>query len=164
MRLRRIISGGQTGADQGGWLAAVDAGLATGGWMPLGYLTEAGPRPDFAALYAAREHASDKYPPRTYANAREADATVWFGRGDSRGFACTEKAALSAGKPLWAIQFGGIELPPEAFADLIGRRGVEVLNVAGNRESLAPGIRDRVRAYLGEVIAELRARTAAATD
>ena len=41
-----IVSGGQTGADQAAWRAARTAGIATAGFMPLGYLTEDGPRPD----------------------------------------------------------------------------------------------------------------------
>jgi hypothetical protein len=48
--LDRIISGGQTGADQAGWRAARACGVPTGGFMPLGFLTEGGPRPEFAAL------------------------------------------------------------------------------------------------------------------
>jgi Circularly permutated YpsA SLOG family len=39
--LDRVVSGGQTGADQAGWRAARAVGLATGGWMPYGFLTEA---------------------------------------------------------------------------------------------------------------------------
>jgi hypothetical protein len=34
--LTRLISGGQTGADQGGLRAARAAGIETGGWAPLG--------------------------------------------------------------------------------------------------------------------------------
>lgn len=153
-KLIRIVSGGQTGADQGGWLAAVDAGLQIGGWMPRGFLTEDGPRPEFATLYGAREHPSEKYPPRTFANAREADATAWFGRGDSRWFACTERAA--EGKPFFVVATRSVR--PAEMADFLEGHGVEVLNVAGNRESISPGICERVRAFLGEVIAELRAR------
>ena len=39
-RPSKIISGGQTGADMGGLLAAKDLGIRTGGWMPKGWLTE----------------------------------------------------------------------------------------------------------------------------
>ena len=46
----RVISGGQTGADQAGWRAAKASGIPTGGWMPKGFLTEDGPRPEFAGL------------------------------------------------------------------------------------------------------------------
>ena len=41
--LERIITGGQTGADQAALRAACAAGLATGGWAPAGWATEEGP-------------------------------------------------------------------------------------------------------------------------
>ena len=46
--IERVISGGQTGADQAGLAVAKRLGIPTGGCMPKGWLTEAGPRPDFA--------------------------------------------------------------------------------------------------------------------
>jgi hypothetical protein len=45
--------------------------------MPLGFLTEAGPRPDFAGLYGATELAGG-YPDRTRANARDSDVADWI--------------------------------------------------------------------------------------
>jgi hypothetical protein len=51
--LDKTISGGQTGADQAAWRAAKAHAIATGGWMPKGFLTEDGPRPEFAELYGA---------------------------------------------------------------------------------------------------------------
>ena len=48
--LECIISGGQTGADQGGLLAARKSGIQTGGWCPLGWRTELGPAPWLAVL------------------------------------------------------------------------------------------------------------------
>ena len=74
----RIISGGQMGADQAGWRAARRAGLPTSGWMPRGFETEDGPRPEFAGEFGAVEVAGG-YKVRTRANARDSDATVWFG-------------------------------------------------------------------------------------
>jgi Circularly permutated YpsA SLOG family len=83
--LTKVISGGQTGADQAGWRAAKAAGLETGGWMPLGFLTEEGPRPEFAELYGARETRTDHYPVRTEANAMESDRRLWFGLTNTLG-------------------------------------------------------------------------------
>jgi RNA polymerase sigma factor (sigma-70 family) len=40
--VRKVISGGQTGADQAGLFAAEAFGIETGGWMPKGFLTLAG--------------------------------------------------------------------------------------------------------------------------
>lgn len=38
--LDRVVSGGQTGADQGGLRAARVDGIPNGGWAPLGLLVE----------------------------------------------------------------------------------------------------------------------------
>ena len=51
----KIISGGQTGADQAGLAAAKRLGIPTGGFFSKGFLTEAGPRPDLAAEYRLEE-------------------------------------------------------------------------------------------------------------
>lgn len=50
-RPHQLISGGQTGADQGALSAAFGLGIPVGGWMPLGYQTELGPQPNIAELY-----------------------------------------------------------------------------------------------------------------
>ena len=34
LELERVITGGQTGADQAGWRSAQAVGITTGGWMP----------------------------------------------------------------------------------------------------------------------------------
>jgi hypothetical protein len=62
--LEKIISGGQSGADQAGWRAAQMCGIVTGGWMPKDFLTEDGPCPEFAELFAARAMPTSAYPPR----------------------------------------------------------------------------------------------------
>src|SRR3954467_11618801 len=84
LMLELVTTGGQTGADQAGWRAAKLLGLATGGWMPMGFRTEGrlddegmpGPdesHPEFAELYGARAHESLEYRVRTRANVGEAD-------------------------------------------------------------------------------------------
>ncbi|MFZ8324119.1 YpsA SLOG family protein, partial [Staphylococcus aureus] len=42
MKLKKVISGGQTGADQAGLRAGKAAGLETGGMVPKGCLTDDG--------------------------------------------------------------------------------------------------------------------------
>ena len=44
--IRKIISGGQTGADQAALDAAIKLGIAHGGWIPKGRLTEKGTLPN----------------------------------------------------------------------------------------------------------------------
>jgi hypothetical protein len=79
--LERVISGGQTGADQAAWPAAKAAGIPTGGAMPKGFLTEDGPRPELAELYGAHELEAPDYPARTVANVEGATGAIQT-RGD----------------------------------------------------------------------------------
>lgn len=145
--LTRIISGGQTGADQGGLMAGNALGLGTGGFAPRGYITEAGPAPDLlGGLYALTEMPTDSYPDRTRANVLAADGTVVFAPGNgvaSPGTRLTLRVCRETGKPYL--------LNPESPAVLrawADAHGVRVLNVAGNRESRAPGLQDRVAVFV----------------
>ena len=138
----KIISGGQTGADQGGLQAAIDLGIETGGTAPKGYRTEVGPNLLLRDLYHLVESPYSAYPPRTKANADEADGTVWSGSIGSPGYWCTKKAAIN--KP-W------IENPsPEVLRDWVTGNKILVLNVAGNRESTNPGIFAKTRKLIVE--------------
>ena len=82
--VERVISGGQTGADQAGLAAAKKLGISTGGYMPKGWRTERGPRPDFAAEYGLQEAATAAYPDRTEQNVIFSDGTVVFGNASRR--------------------------------------------------------------------------------
>jgi Circularly permutated YpsA SLOG family len=144
--LDRVVSGGQTGADQAGWRAARASGIATGGWMPADFLTEAGPRPEFAEMFGAVEMPGDGYPERTRANVRDSDATIWFGNPDSPGGRTTLRACTGFGKPVYLV-IEGLTQPADVVA-WVEAEEVRVLNVAGNRESTEPDIGDRVERFL----------------
>ncbi|HEY1190610.1 MAG TPA: putative molybdenum carrier protein [Gemmata sp.] len=155
MNLKRVISGGQTGADRAALIAAKAAGLETGGWMPRGFRAQDGNRPEFAERYGIREHESDRYPPRTALNVKEADATVRFATDwESPGEVLTLKLIKRYGRPHLDVTPGGPAAPADVAAWLV-RHDVRVLNVAGNSERTAPGIEARVTAFLGEVFAAL---------
>jgi hypothetical protein len=83
--LVKVVSGGPTGADQGALRAARAAGVPTGGWMPLEFLTEDGPRREFAGLYGVREMPTPDYWARTEQNVRDSEGTLWFGTSDTPG-------------------------------------------------------------------------------
>ena len=136
--LLKIVSGGQTGADQGGLEAGKYLGLETGGWMPKNFMTEDGPRPDFVARYGVREHSSPRYPPRTTANVRDAQATVWFGKTGSAGYRCASAACNKYERRLLVV------CSPKDLRDFIEAHRIRILNVAGNRESKNPGLRELV--------------------
>lgn len=131
MRPMKIISGGQTGADQGALVAAKQLGIPTGGYMPEGFLTEAGPMPELAELYGMRQSKWPSYPARTKQNARESDGTVWIGgmSGDGPGRQATRKACDANEKPY-------IENPTaEELRTFVATWNIKVLNVAGPRGS-----------------------------
>ena len=138
MRPKMIISGGQTGADQGGLLGAKRCGIKTGGMAPKGYRTESGKNPTLLRdHYGLSESPYWQYPPRTRDNARASGGTVWFGNTGSPGYRCTYNA-VKATRRLW------LENPtPDVLAKWVGDNGIEILNVAGNRESTNPGICQR---------------------
>lgn len=143
LSVTHIISGGQTGADQGGLAAGVTLGLSTGGWAPAGWRTEAGPAPGLARL-GLREHNSDGYSGRTAANIRDSDGTLIVAAKSSSGSRLTARLAQQARKPcLWLsvaeIQEDAVEAR-ETLRDWLAKNRIRVLNVAGNRESVAPGI------------------------
>lgn len=153
MPIIKVISGGQTGVDQAAWRAAKACGIETGGWMPKGFLTEDGPRPEFKKLYGAEEWINDSYPERTRLNVNLADVTLWVGRSWSPGCVCTKKAAKFFRKPFIAAPvdeiFGAKNLEFLAEFERL------TLNVAGHRESRHPGIGGRTEGYLKFIIEEL---------
>ena len=132
--LEKIISGGQTGADQGGLEAARTVRIETGGTAPKDYMTEDGPDPSLRDRYGLREHSSGDYRARTEANVLDADGTVLFGNVFSAGSLLTRSLCRKHRKPI-------LENPtPEELRRWIEKNNIQVLNVAGNRESKNPGI------------------------
>ena len=150
--IKKIISGGQTGADQGGLIAAKRCGIQTGGWIPKGFLTRTGPNPKLGEEYGLQEHSSDKYPPRTFTNARDSDATIRLAINfNSSGELCTLKAINQYKKPYIDVDINN-PIAVEEVVDWIQRNHIETLNVAGNCESRQSGICDFVADYLEKVI------------
>ncbi len=153
--LEKILSGRQTRADQAAWRAANAYGIATGGWMPKGFLTEEGPRPEFAVLYAALEMPTSDYPSRTEQNVRDSHATLWFGTTDTPGAKVTIDACERIARPHLLV-IPGVEIRPSRDASwLSSQPSITVLNIAGNRESKASGIGRRVEHFLLELFRQL---------
>lgn len=155
--IERVVTGGQTGVDQAAWRAARALGIATGGWVPRGYLTEDGPQPEELADFGAREHESTSWDARTEANVRDSDATLLFQSETSGpGVALTRAIARRLRRPCLRIDPDRIDDCPcaevERVAQWITTRRVRILNVAGDRESVAPGIGPRAERYLNEVL------------
>lgn len=138
-RPSKIISGGQTGADRAALDAAIELGIAHGGWCPRGRRAEDGPIP---ARYSLEETDSPEYAVRTELNIRGSDATLIVGEPPlSGGTALTERLACRHGKPYLLISPSAADEQAVATVRQWLQAGkYTVLNVAGPRESQLPGI------------------------
>jgi hypothetical protein len=153
--LTKVISGGQTGSDIAGVLAAKNFGIETGGTMPRGFLTQAGPKPEYATLFNMVEHSSPKYPPRTIKNVSDSDGTIRLAYDfGSPGERLTLKAIQDMKKPYIDVHMASPKSPKE-IVDWINRHNIKVLNVAGNSERTYSGITGDVLEYLESVFALL---------
>ena len=147
--LEKVVSGGQSGVDRAALDAARTAGLACGGWCPRDRWAEDGPIP---AHYPLTETPQRDPAQRTAWNVRDADATLVLARGAPRGgTAFTVERARAEGRPCRVVD---LERGTDAaqIARWLQSSGVRVLNVAGPRESQAPGIHADALALLREVL------------
>ena len=147
--IERIISGGQTGVDRAALDAARARGLPCGGWCPKGRKAEDGP---LAARYPLIETPSDDYAQRTEWNIRDSDGTLVLTDGElSGGTAQTVQMAVRFGKPYLVLDLSQRPTPESVLAWAITHQ-VHIVNVAGPRESKSPGIYDRARQFLNEIL------------
>jgi hypothetical protein len=169
-----IISGGQTGVDRGALDAALEAGIPHGGFCPLGRRAEDGVIPD---RYALTETSTEAYPARTAMNVRQGHGTLLLVRGraallHSRGTKMTlemcrkQRKAWHAADPRrpehaervagWIDELAGTLEGPTGWLEGLEKDQVFFLNVAGPRESKAPGIHDETVEFLRMVLGRLR--------
>ena len=140
MALEKIISGGQTGADQGALDGAIAAGVLHGGCIPAGRKTEAGRLP---LSYHMTVLDSERYNDRTERNVIYGDGTLILSHGPlTGGSALTEKIAIRLQKPCLHIDFSRNEMHQayKKAASWIENWHIKVLNVAGPRASSDPKI------------------------
>lgn len=133
----KILSGGQTGVDRAALDVALAHDIACGGWCPKGRLAEDGP---LAARYPLVETPLTTSSQRTEFNVRDADATLILCHGPlSGGTLKTAAIAQRLAKPFLVIDLAQ-ETSPDAAAEWATNHRARVLNIAGPRESEAPGI------------------------
>jgi hypothetical protein len=137
--IRKIVSGGQTGADRAGLDVARRWDFPYGGWCPKGRRAEDGP---ISTQYQLVETPSSNYLQRTEWNARDSDATVVFtlAKAVSGGSARTIRFAREMKKPVIHISFSKSYDPAIELLRFVQKNKVRVLNVAGSRESKEPGL------------------------
>jgi hypothetical protein len=89
------------------------------------------------------------YPARTRRNVADSTGTLLVGDHRSGGSRLTYQTAKELKKEIFLLPFPGGGLSSrDQFVDWLKRHEIEVLNVAGNRESQSPGISEFTRAFL----------------
>jgi len=142
----KIVSGGQTGADQAALDFAVRHGIPYGGWVPKGRLTEAGP---LSARYNLQEMPHRSYAKRTEQNVIDSDGTLIISHGKLTGGSLLTRQYAKRHRRPW-LHLDLNRQPLSDAAVLVCRwmdaQAVSVLNVAGPRASKDPHIyRDVMR-------------------
>lgn len=150
-RVRQVVSGGQTGVDRAALDVALELGIPCGGWCPKGRLAEDGPIPE---RYPLRETRTTRYARRTLWNVRDSDATLILAREPlGGGTAYTERCARELERPCLVVAPDAADaLVLERVRAWLASNEVEILNVAGPRESGAPGIHDLAAAFLRSLL------------
>lgn len=139
MRLRKIISGGQTGADQGAVEAAIAYGFPYGGWVPKGRLPQAD---------KLKEMPTDSCKKCNRQNVLDADGTVIISRGRlAGGFRDTLAFAGKLNKPCLHVDLNvsPVYLAASDIYRWTLENRISRLHVAGPSASKDPGIHEDVR-------------------
>jgi hypothetical protein len=145
--LKKIVSGGQTGVDRAGVDAAIESGYPIDGYCPKGRKAEDGAIPD---KYPFIETHSAGYKLRTELNVINSDGTLIINKGKlTGGTKATYKNAVDHNKPVLIIRINK-KHDPAAAVKWIQANKIEVLNIAGPRESKA-GIYNEALEYLRKV-------------
>src|SRR5262245_50643367 len=105
MTLKRIISGGQTGADTGALVAARELGIETGGVAPKGWLTEQGSEEALLRSFGLTECEEEGFPARTRRNVKDSDGTLLVGEYRNGGSRLTHEVANELARPLFLVTF-----------------------------------------------------------
>ncbi len=159
----RVVSGGQTGVDRAALDVAAELGVPYGGWCPRGgWAEDLTAPPGLLALYPElRPTPGGKPEQRTRWNVRDSDATLIlaFGRAPEpgSGTALTLATAEELGRALAVVDLDAPDAREQASALLGALPPGGALNVAGPRESGAPGIYERARALLSGLLASVGA-------
>jgi hypothetical protein len=135
MTIKKIISGGQTGADQAGLDVAIKYNIPHGGAIPKGRLTEDGILPE---KYNLEEMTTKSYPKRTEKNVLDSDGTVIFTHAKlTGGSLLTRQKAIQHDKPVLHLDMGKLSVGEAGglLKCFIYENAIEVLNIAGSRAS-----------------------------
>jgi hypothetical protein len=142
--IKKIISGGQTGADRAALDVAIKHEIPHGGWIPKGRLAEDNPLPDH---YHLKEMPTSSYPSRTERNVIDSDGTLIVSHGKLAGGSdLTRKFAILHGRSWLHIDLDQTNHTDAAakIKEWVVQEEIEILNVTGPRASKDPHIYNKV--------------------
>ena len=134
----KIICGGQTGVDRAALDVALRHGIECGGWCPAGRLDEFGRIPDH---YPIQELQGGGFTERTLQNVKDSDGTVVVYPVELRGGTeQTVRFCVELQQPHQLIDASKISAEDAAklMADFVRENKIDILNVAGPRQSEWP--------------------------
>lgn len=144
----KIISGGQTGADEAGLQFALDNGLEIGGYCPAEYYNERGKfgiKEQFRPYLTCTECYG--YYERTYLNVLNSDLSLVFYSEITPGSRLTVRLCDELSKPVY---WYCVDNPCSLNLQQVFQDTTKVINIAGSRESKCPGIYDKVLKLLND--------------
>jgi hypothetical protein len=134
----QIISGGQTGVDRAALDVALKHGLDCGGWCPAGRLDEFGRIPD---RYPITELEQGGFTERTLQNVKDSDGTAIICSEElGGGTEQTVRFCVEQQRPHQLIDASKVSIEDAArlITDFIRKHKIDILNVAGPRQSEWP--------------------------
>lgn len=158
----KIISGGQTGVDRAALDAAIEMGVPYAGWCPKGGWAEDLPRaPGLLAIYDGLRQTPLLSPrQRTKWNIRDADRLMVLvdraGVKVSQGTEAARDLADRLDKPHIVLDLDASDALERALAWLGHGEPATSLCIAGPRESEAPGIYAKAKAFLQAMLERLK--------
>ena len=149
----KIISAGDTGAEQAALRVARRFGLETGGWAKTGWKTEYGP-----ARWLSKYGILEEDEPGSYLsnNIENSDGTIWIGCNLPARRAISMIECNESGKPF--IDLGKRAMSEDDLSfiiEMISKNQIRTLNVTGSRESELPGISIESQETLVSIIRNL---------
>lgn len=136
MKLREIVSGGQTGVDRAALDFAIRHNIPHGGWVPRGRLTEAGPLP---MHYNVQEMPHRSYAERTEQNVINSDGTLIVSHGKLTGGSLLTRQLAKHHQRQWLHidlnQYGDLSAAANVVSRWVDEQALSVLNIAGPRAS-----------------------------
>lgn len=148
-KVRKIISGGQTGVDRAALDFALENGFETGGWIPRNRWAEDGRIAD--KYLNLRETETENPAERTELNVRDSDATLLLSHGvPGGGSKLTFELTVKHAKPCLHLNFNELSETKavESARKWITENSPQVLNIAGARHSEDSKIYERAKSFL----------------